>query len=259
MYNEYFNYQNCTQQQSYSNYNDQCFTTYYNYPDCEVSYHNYKDCETCWVTSYGAWSYRNTYYNYSDCEVSYHNYTDCETSYNNAVNDCNTYTNYANHIDYSNPNSGDPMSLSWESPWGGWNNDDIAADKISESVNAIKQLRHNIKHLSENKSQQNASVDVGQDSPNVGDEELDPPGPDYVEEKQWDALRDSLENLWQAIASSSSNTPDRSQGDLIKKSDWSLLKQKTDDLAQFDASSSYSNHVDYSNFSHVDYSESVTN
>jgi len=257
-YQEYFNYANCTQQTSYTNYGNTCFTSYYNYSNCEVSSLNYADCETCWITSYGKWSYINTYYNYSNCEVSYTNYPDCEVSYNNYSNDCVTYTNYTNHINYSNPNSGAPITLDWSTPWGGWSGDTLPATYIAESINALKQIRYNIRHLEHNKGQHTVTTDTDPASPNVGDPEFDPPGPDYVEDNQWQALKSSLDSLWNAIAGQSSGLPDKFPGDEIFKADWENLKVKTDQLAQYDASAAYANHSNYANFTHTNYTENVT-
>jgi hypothetical protein len=230
-YSEYFNYLNCNHSASrYGNYADALAET--SHTDYNNSHNNHDNstgvgCETS-HTNHS--NYLNTHYDYVNHQTGAH-------------------SNYSNHTNYSNPNSGAAKSLTWTSPWSG---DTLNVTYIAESVNALKQLRDNVRRIATEKSQQNASVDVSTSSSTVGDNQFNDSNPsthEYVEEQQFDAIRNSLNNLWAVIKGDDDATtpgvPDREQSDIIQKSDWELLKTKADDLMEYVDSGDYANTVTF--------------
>lgn len=173
MAQDYFDYANCVQTINYLNTMAYCQTSHVNHQNCGTGHRN-----STWN------SYHGNYSNYGN------------TPHLNTNNHCHTYTDYTNHVNYTNSDTGAPQTLAWTSPWSG---NSLAVTYISQSVDAILELRNNIRQLSETKSQQTASVDVATGSVNVGDAEFDGVGTDHVEDNQYDALRDSLYSLWSDI------------------------------------------------------------
>jgi len=235
-YAEYFNYTNCTHSYSrYANYGNAIEeTSHTDYGD-HHSYHYNK-------TGIGCATYHNSYGDYHN---AHYNYVNHQT---------NAHYNYTNHVNYSNPNSGEPMTLSWSPPW--LYDDTLAATYISESINAIKQLRNNLRYLSNTKSQQNASVDVSTTSSRCGDHRFN--AGEKIDDDQYDAIKESLDNLWAAIRGdddgSTPNTSVKNIGHVIKKTDWETLKVKLDQLAAYDDSADYANTRSYAQQSHANHS-----
>ncbi len=222
-YSEYFNSDGCGDAYYYANYRNAC----------GQSYGDYLNCETSWRNSAGS----GTYYN---------NYRNCEESYANHSNRGYHHYNYSNTTTYTNYNTGSALSLSWSPPWSG---NSLTSTYIAESVAGLKELRANMLRISNEKSQQSASIDLSTSSPNVGNAEFDAPGPDFVEDNQYDALKDSLDNLWAAIKGDDDATtpeaPVRNAADKILKTDFELLKTKTDALAAYGDTADYLNHINY--------------
>lgn len=311
-YNEYFNYANCVQGGGH-----------YNYYDCEQAHSNYFNQGTHYnYDNHGDWGtckFHSQYIN--SCTQSYTNYSDCEM-----------YEDYTNHINYTNPDIGDPITLTWTSPWTG---DTLTSTYIAESIEGLKELRDNVEYLSNNKSQQSASVDFddanddtfddtapinelvldgslsgqGNDQHeietttgeatifNINDiieifDSADPLNdgnyrvlnivdghiivldktyntlnsavetgsgtvrnlttPEKVDDAQFNAIRDSLENLWQAIRAQGAGVGQNAEGDEVLRSEWESLKTQSDALAAYD-DPNYSNHVNTTD-PHTDYS-----
>jgi len=243
---------------SHSNSNNACSTSYSNSNNaCATSHDN------SWSTSHAnSNNYCSTYHantnNYCStshsnsnnaCSTSYSNSNNaCSTYYNNASDNCNTSQDYTNHVNYANQDSGNAQTLTWSEPW---TENVLNTTLISDGIEAIKNIRDNINILSTIKSQQNASVDVAASSANVGDakfNDANPATPEFVEDNQYIALRDSLYSLWAEIrGDDDSSTPalaDKAPGDIITKSDWENLKIKTDELAGY-VDPSYSNTISY--------------
>jgi len=221
-YSEYFNYNNCNHSYSrYGNYaNATGETSHTNYGDHHSYHYN--------TTGLGCATYHSSYGDYHNAHYNYVNHQ------------AGAHYNYSNHINYSNPNTGAPMTVNWSDPWSGNNLDALY---ISESIDAIKQLRDNLKQISTNKSQQNSSVDLESNSSRVGDQRFE--AGNKIDDDQYDAIKESLDNLWSDIkGDDDQSTPQASAknaGELWRKSDWEFLKQKIDELASYDDSADYSN------------------
>ena len=285
----YYDYEDC--EVSYSNYHDYCEQSYYNYEDCEVtygdeyngfSYYDYEDCEVSYDDEHDFCFM--TYYDYGDCEVSYDDYGDyclvsyddyadyctvsyydeptcevsyydelnCEVSYDNYANDCSTSYTYTNHVDYSNYDSGSPQSLTWGANWSG---DTMVATYISDSINALKEIRDNIELISFNKGQQDVS------SSNVSSETGDSEDSKFnanekVDDLQYDAMRNTLEELYTALTGVGAGLEVKDLGDKIKKTEWEALKTKADDLME-SYIDSYNNTVSYNIDGYTDYNENI--
>lgn len=224
-YAEYFNNDGCSHSYAYTNYLNTCSHLHANYYDCSTRHYDL----------FGSGTY---YYNYSNCSVGYYNVSRGSRHYN--------YSNLTNYTEY---NRGNAIVLSWGTDWTG---DTLNSTYIAESIAGLKELRDNMSTLSSWKSQQNATVDVSTTSPNVGNAEFDdanPATPEFVEDNQYDALKLSLDNLWAAIKGDDDATtpgsPVKNAGDGISKSEFELLKTKTDELAAY-VDPSYLNHINYS-------------
>lgn len=160
----------------------------------------------------------------------------------------NNHESHGNHANYADQdvndtynNTGTPKTLSW-SNWGTIDNDEY----IKDSVPKIEELRDKIQYLRDNHgygtwdgvAPDNPTVDLS----NAAHEEFDGVGVDYVEDIQYDALRDSLETLKQHIAGSGTGLPNKVDGDYVTNEDFASLKAEIDNLASTDVSAQYSNH-----------------
>lgn len=114
-----------------------------------------------------------------------------------------SYGNHRSHGNHSNygdvvssevhPNTGEPKTIEWSS-WGDMSNDEF----ISDSIGKIKELRDKISLLKETHgggtyalSPDNPTIDLT----GVADEEFDGVGVDYIEDVQYDSLKNSLDTL----------------------------------------------------------------
>lgn len=273
-YSEYRN-QYCVVGSSYYNYHNYCSVSYYDYSDCETRYSNYRDCEVsysdykeckdtyydyyspldnyCGDTYEDSYKFYGYYSDYKDCETSYYNYKDCETDYNNLANDCKTKINYTNYSEFTLTNKGLPLSpaLSWNSSWSG---DTLVAEKLTDSISAIKNIRDNIKRLTDEKGLNTvSSSNVLPTSGNSKDAEFNDGVPEtieYVEDIHFNALRDTLDALYTQLTGASSGISKVANEQLISRSQVQALKAKTDDLAE--ATVSYSNVVNIKEGTYVD-------
>jgi hypothetical protein len=204
MYQEYFNYNNCTTGISYYN-------TYY----CSTS-HNNTHANVCTTSHDNSWS------------TSHSNYANiCTTSHNNAVNDCPTSQAYTNHINYSNPDSGTAQSLTWSAEWTGNN---MNAVFIEESIDAIKDIRAKIQHLGETKGQQ--TVSITSDPVDTEFDDNQSATPEYVDNDHYNALVNNINNLIAALGGTTP-LPTKADGEIVLKSDWENIKIKADTLAAY--------------------------
>lgn len=169
---------------------------------------------------------------------NYYNYTRCDNT-------------YANHWNYTSTNKGNPISLTWSSPWGGTTGaKTLSATYIAESVNAIKQLRDNMKQIEDTRQHRGTTTtpttDLLTTSVNVGDAQFNDNNPatdEFVEDDQYDALRDSLNSLWTSIVKSGSpGLVDKAPGDQLNKVDWEAVASKTSQLGEAYTDPAYANH-----------------
>lgn len=178
------------------------------------------------------------------------------------------HSNHGNHHNYAGQtthatgaNTGQPISLSWDY----WPDNDLNDDKIQNSVDRLKELREQISYLQENKGWKtkvdpNNSTQLIPDNPTLdlsgaADSEFndgDPGTVEYVEDVQYDSLREGFDALYSNIISGSSGLVDKNSGDRIMAEDFEALKTKIDELASSDVSAQYTNHSNHS--SHVNYS-----
>lgn len=260
----------CTVGSSYYNYNNHCVQkTVYAYTNCSTGnfkYYNYKNqcSNTPYGESYGI-PYKNThvegvtsmlppsYYSYYygpvacsnkphkesyTCSVSY---SACyQTIYKNQSNDCATKINYVNYANAPLSNKGGSVSLSWSS-----NLDSI--ETIQESIGAITELRDKVRYLAQNKgtntvSENNVKEESGKSS-NTTFNDNNPNTPEFVSREQFNAIRDTLENLFNEITSKTISTEKKDSGSKVKKRDIRRLKGDVDTLAGTQAY--YANAVNY--------------
>jgi hypothetical protein len=227
--------------QEYFNYNNACatayYTQYYNY--CSVTHNNYWNCST----------HYSNHANWHKDHKAYYNYTNCAIHYDELSNMCSTYTNYNNLIRYSNPNSGDPVTLSWQSPWSG---DNLTSEYLYASIDGMIEVRDKIKWLSTHKGQQNVS-DTLIDSADVNDDSFDDGNSntsEYVVIEQYENFKITLNDLYSALSAGDPGLPNNAVGTLSKKVDIEKLKIETDDLAEANLSAAYSNYSNNTSCSH---------
>lgn len=172
-----------------------------------------------------------------------------------------SYTGYGNNYTYHDPNTGQPINLNWEN----WPSNDVG-NKISDSVSKLNELRDQINYLKNNKSGSSvAEVDgvfvpdnpaldfTGAQSADFDD--ADPQTPEYVDDVQYDTIKNNLETLYTHITGNSTNLPNKNEGEEVKGTDYENIKAKIDELAQTDNSGDYTNHHSHNNHgSHVSYS-----
>lgn len=224
-YSEYVNVA-CTHYSDYHNYNNICSNTYANYAN--GSYRNHSDG--------GSATYHHNYAN-----GAYIQYTN---SYS-----CSVYSDHHDHVNYTLTDKGTAKTLTWSSPWGGVAGArTLDEDYITNSVDAIKQLRDNIRGAATDltdKLSYNTTIASTEDVPDA-DFGVDK----YVLPPTNNDLKSNLDSLWAVIrGDDDASTPGqatKARGDLINKSDMENLASKTDQLAAY-VDPNYLNHVDYAN------------
>jgi len=198
------------------------------------------------------------YYNYADttypkytCATSHSNYYkgwNC-TSYKDHPNTisgygtaCTQSVTYANHVNYSNPSTGGYNPGAFISAWSG---STLTSTYITESVDAIKDLRNKIKLLTDFKGQNTVpATNVLAASGLTADAEFDGVGLDLVENEHYNALKDTLGTLWtQLNVTGTFGVASKNDGDIIAKTEWNTLKQRTDSVIACNVA--YSNTVNY--------------
>lgn len=250
-YTEYFDVGTHTNE--YSDYLNQG-ANYTNYLNLGTSYYNASYVDHCSAGHYNTATRDSTYKNYTNYDnynnAVYDDYADvCTESHYDYLNVCTQ--GYDNHWNYTSTDKGQPIELSWSSPWGGTEELALGATYIAESVDAIKQLRDNMKEIEEkrlHRGTQTPITDLAPDSPNIGDSELNDENPltaEKVEDDQFDALRDSLNNLWLSIKKSGdSGIPDKDVGDIVKKENVEGLAKGAINLGEEYTDPTYVNHFD---------------
>lgn len=220
-YSEYFD-NACVDAPIYSNYVDSAEYTCAIYYTCAVSHENYYVGFSC--TSYS--NHSNSYHNHSNV---YHAY--CVTTYG-----------YNNHFNYTNPTTANYDPGAFDSAWSGTA---LTSTYITESVDAIKDLRNKIKLIANNKGQSTIiPTNVESASGITANTEFDGVGHDYVENEHYNALRSTMAELWTDLnVSGSFSSADLNDNDEIKRDDWNTLKGDVDDVIS--CSVSYSNSVNY--------------
>lgn len=225
-YTEYFN--NVVQD------DNNTYTNYYN--GCNLSHANYYN--GCTHGHYDVATRGSHYYNY---------YNGCNLDHSNYYNGC--YHGYGDVWRYEASDKGANVTPpSWSSAWGGTQgNRSLNATYIEESIGAIKNLRDEIRALQERRTSLDLefTTDVQTTSPRIGDSELDdsnPATPEFIEDDQYDALRESIQNLWNTMRADSVPGSDKNPGDKITKADWEQLANNVDTLASSPSITTYANH-----------------
>lgn len=212
---------------------------YADYVDiCPVVYANYVD--TCYAGHYNVATAGSHYYNYTNAlsAEDYTNYTNtCTVSYTNTW----SYQSNDKHADTTAP--------TWTSPWGGSSGArTLSSTYIEESLDAIKALRDQVKALQTRRESLYSpfTTDVETSSTRVGDTKFDDSNtstPEYVEDDQYDAIRESISNIWDTIKTGTTMPGDaKDAGDIIKKTDWQQLASNLDNLASTVTPITYANH-----------------
>ncbi|MCF7870397.1 MAG: hypothetical protein K9M01_04700, partial [Candidatus Omnitrophica bacterium] len=128
-------------------------------------------------------------------------------------------------------------------------------------MDALKEIRDNIRYLSQNKGQQSVDdTDVSSTSGASQDDEFDDSNSathETVENEHYEGMRQTIEGLYQALLSSSTGLSTKSDGNMVKKTEWETMKTKTDDLAE--TSVAYSNVLNYSVGPYTEHTNTVTN
>lgn len=175
------------------------------------------------------------------------------------------HSSHGNHLNYGDmnvnktyTNTGSPKTITW-SNWGTLDDDEY----IKDSVPKIEELREKIQWLHDHHGgghwNQNPPDNPNIDLSDAAPEEFDGVGTDYVEDIQYDALRNSLETLKQHIAGTGTGLPNKSEGDLVNNEDFASLKAEIDSLANYNASSQYTNHNSHNDHDNHDNHESHGN
>jgi hypothetical protein len=158
------------------------------------------------------------------------------------------HRNHKSHGSYKNYRTDEPF-YDYHEPrqldWINW--EGALEEKANEkSVEQIKELREKINYLKENKAapsqapDSNPSIDLSNISDNTFDDN-NPSTAEYIDDVQYESLKESLDILKNHISGSSSNLPDISEGEFLQRSNFENLKNEIDNLSQYDAGS-YSNH-----------------
>jgi len=225
-YTEYFNIVNQDDGNDYTNY----------YNGCSVDYTNYYN--RCSAGHYNVATRGSHYYNY---------YNKCSVDYTNYTNRC-THA-YRNVWSYKAPDKGtDHTAPSWTSPWGGSHgNRTLNVTYIEESVDAIKKLRDELKAFEERRENLKVTftTDLSSTSPRVGDDQFNdnnPATPEKVEDDQYDAIKESIDNLWNKVKGTSSGLPVKNPGEKISKTDLEVMANKLDNMTTTTTASYYANH-----------------
>ena len=187
------------------------------HPQAGADHYNYSNGGSC------SDGYSCSDYGYSNRHSNHYN--SGYDNYNNYSN-CSVKWNYGNYSDASNPNTGAPINLSWESPW-------ISEGmKMKDSIKALENLQKNINYLIENKGRNSVTANLaGISWPHEGLVEADP-----------------KDNLTLAITSLIKNLTGKNTSiekkEYLEDSEISAIKKATDDLASLNIN--YANYVNAS-------------
>lgn len=214
----------------------------------DSGYDNYSN--NYYYHSYAIMGYTYNESKCSDTGCETHRDSGCEThsnsgydDYSNCTNACYVQWTYGNYGNDSAPNRGSPYSVSWGASWSG---DALIGTYIADSESGIKELRDKIKSIADNKGRNKVSDSlVTTTNSSSGNATFD--AGEKIEDIQFLSLRNTLENLFQDLKQSSSSIPIRAEGDRILKSDFTIMKQKVDELAGSTISYANCNHSGYSN------------
>lgn len=230
-YSEYFNSGSVNNETVYYNYGNVCGVSHTNTPLCSAGHYNTR-------------GNGSNYSNYSNqCTNTYDDVSD----YLNAA-----HSNYVNHFNTSSTDKGLPVHrqsnfpLSWNQ-WSGSSGSRAIGTYISESVDAIKELRSNMEKISDGFASNKISDPLGSlaSDPAISDNTLNDNNTEtaeYVKDTQFDKLRDSLQTMWAAIRGDASTIPtNKAPGDQVAKNDWESLANVSESLFNYTAIG-YTNH-----------------
>ncbi|MFW6046587.1 MAG: hypothetical protein ACOCP4_02210 [Candidatus Woesearchaeota archaeon] len=174
------------------------------------------------------------------------------------------HSNHGNHANYYHHDvnedhsiPGTPKNLTWSN----WDTTIADDDYIHESVPKIEELREKIKYLRDEHGP--ATWDVNNNEPDnisldwtgAEPEEFDGSGTDYVEDVNYDTLRDNFNLLKEDMSGTTAELPNTDPGTYIQSEHFAELKAEIDNLAAEDFTSQYSNHENHNDHAnHNDHS-----